>query len=126
LALACLALAGTAGAAGQEPERGGGYKKITAACVGPDGEPVSPCDVEFKPNVQLAVACMGGCRCVTATSGICQKLLRCCGHQGSPPQIKWDLKATSIHGVKTAYFWTSCGWTCDESKLVRFEFGKKD
>jgi hypothetical protein len=103
-------------------ERGSGYKKVTVTCLDPDGQPISPCDIEFKPNVSVAGACMGGsCRCITKPSGICQIFLRCCGHQGTPP-IMWNVKATSRYGEKKTYFWTNCGWTCDESKYLRFGF----
>lgn len=107
----------------QPGERGGGYKKVTIACFGPNGEPLSPCDVEFKPNISVAVPCMpSSCRCITKPSGMCQLFLRCCGHGPSAPSIMWNVKATSIYGEKKTYFWTNCGWTCDESKYIKFEF----
>ena len=95
-----------------------GYqRKITAACFGPNGDPLSPCDVEFKTqNFHF------NARCITAPTGICQTFIRCCGYQGSPQQLLWNIKATSIYGQASTSFWTSCGWTCDEHKYIRFTF----
>ena len=99
-----------------EAERGY-QRKVTAACLGPNGDPLSPCDVEFKAqNAHFAA------RCVTASSGICQTFIRCCGNQGDPPQLLWNVKATSVHGQANTSFWTSCGWTCDQHKYIRFTF----
>lgn len=99
-----------------EVERGH-QRKVTAACFGPDGGPLSPCDVYFTTqNAHFSA------RCVTASSGICQTFIRCCGSQGSPPQLLWNVKATSVYGQANTSFWTSCGWTCDEPKYIRFTF----
>lgn len=95
----------------------GHMRKVTTACFGPGGDPLSPCDVEFKTQNAGYTA-----RCVTASSGICQVFLRCCGPQGSPPQLLWNVKATSAYGQASTSFWTSCGWTCDEHKYLRFTF----
>jgi len=111
------------GGPGQTGVPGGGYRRVAVYCIGPKGQPLPNCSVEFKHNAQVAVPCSPSpCRCITAHTGFCEKLLRCCGHQGSPPQIQWTIKASSMYGEASTYFWSSCGWQCGESKTIRLHF----
>jgi hypothetical protein len=104
-----------------DESRHGGYKRVSVYCIGPNGTPLQNCRVEFKSHTAVQVPCSPQpCACYTAYTGFCEKLLRCCGHQGSPPQIQWTINVSSIYGEKSDYFWSSCGWMCGETKTVRF------